>query len=280
MHPPIRHIQSISLSLYIYPPTHQTHSNSFNVKIFHLRNTHPPIKHIKSVTLSKFVTLHITTHPQNTVIMSKSFILLPPTHPSDTSKVSHCHCTCTHPPTNSYNAKIFNFRNTHPAIKQSQSMTLSKFVTVHITYKIHIKSFILLTPTHPSDISKVSHCHCTCTHPPTNSYDAKIFNFRNTHTAIEHTQSVTLSKFVTLHKFNHPPTKHSYYVKIIHFITTHPPTHQTYPKCHHVTVHVPTHQQTVMMQKYLILGTPTQPLNIHNVSHCHSTYTHPPIEHT
>ena len=50
-------------------------------------------------------------------------------------------------------------------------------------------------------------------------------------------------------------------------------------KCHPVTVHVPTHPQAVIISKYFILGTPTQPLNIHKMSPCHCTYTHPPIEH-
>ena len=35
----------------------------------------------------------------------------------------------------------------------------------------------------------------------------------------------------------HPPIK-GYNVKIFNFMNTHPPTHQTYPKCHSVTIHV------------------------------------------
>ena len=30
----------------------------------------------------------------------------------------------------------------------------------------------------------------------------------------------------------------SYSVKIFNFMNTHPPTHQTYPKCHSVTIHI------------------------------------------
>ena len=35
----------------------------------------------------------------------------------------------------------------------------------------------------------------------------------------------------------HPPMN-SYNVKIFNFINTHPPTHQTYPKCHSVIIHI------------------------------------------
>ena len=37
--------------------------------------------------------------------------------------------------------------------------------------------------------------------------------------------------------YTHPPMN-SYNVKIFNFMNTHPPTHQTYPKCHSVTVHI------------------------------------------
>ena len=35
---------------------------------------------------------------------------------------------CTHPPTNSYNVKRFNFMNTHPHIKHNQSFTLLLYI--------------------------------------------------------------------------------------------------------------------------------------------------------
>ena len=31
------------------------HQNSYDVVIFHFKNTHPPIKHIQSVTLSLYI---------------------------------------------------------------------------------------------------------------------------------------------------------------------------------------------------------------------------------
>ena len=37
--------------------------------------------------------------------------------------------------------------------------------------------------------------------------------------------------------YNYPPMN-SYNVKIFNFMNTHPPTHQTYPKCHSITVHI------------------------------------------
>ena len=37
--------------------------------------------------------------------------------------------------------------------------------------------------------------------------------------------------------YTHPPIK-NYNVKIFNFMKTHPPTHQTYPKCHSVTIHI------------------------------------------
>ena len=37
--------------------------------------------------------------------------------------------------------------------------------------------------------------------------------------------------------YTHPPIK-SYNVKMFNFMNTHPPTHQTYPKCHSVTIHI------------------------------------------
>ena len=37
--------------------------------------------------------------------------------------------------------------------------------------------------------------------------------------------------------YTHPPIN-SYNVKIFNFMNTHPPTHQTYPKCHSLTIHV------------------------------------------
>ena len=40
--------------------------------------------------------------------------------------------------------------------------------------------------------------------------------------------------------YTHPPMN-SYNVKTFHFMNTHPPTHQTYPKCHPITVHILTH---------------------------------------
>ena len=47
-HPPIKHIQSVTLLLYIYSPTHK------HVIIFHFINTHPFIKHNQGVTLSLY----------------------------------------------------------------------------------------------------------------------------------------------------------------------------------------------------------------------------------
>ena len=44
----------------------------------------------------------------------------------------------------------------------------------------------------------------------------------------------------------HPPIK-GYSVKIFNFMNTHPPTHQTYPKCHSITVHILTPTHEVMM---------------------------------
>ena len=37
-------------------------------------------------------------------------------------------------------------------------------------------------------------------------------------------------------RYTHPPIK-SYNVKIFNFMNSHPPTHQTYPKCHSVTIY-------------------------------------------
>ena len=37
--------------------------------------------------------------------------------------------------------------------------------------------------------------------------------------------------------YTHPPIK-GYNVTIFHFMNTHPPTHQTYPKCHSVTINI------------------------------------------
>ena len=37
--------------------------------------------------------------------------------------------------------------------------------------------------------------------------------------------------------YTYPPIK-SYNVKIFNFMNTHPPIHQTYPKCHSVTIHI------------------------------------------
>ena len=37
--------------------------------------------------------------------------------------------------------------------------------------------------------------------------------------------------------YTHPPMN-SYNVKIFNFMNTHPPIHQTYPKCHSVTIHI------------------------------------------
>ena len=34
------------------------------------------------------------------------------------------------------------------------------------------------------------------------------------------------------------PPMNRYNVKIFNFMSTHPPTHQTYPKCHSVTIHI------------------------------------------
>ena len=38
------------MGAYTHPPM-----NSYNVKTFHFMNTHPPIKHIQSVTLSLYI---------------------------------------------------------------------------------------------------------------------------------------------------------------------------------------------------------------------------------
>ena len=37
--------------------------------------------------------------------------------------------------------------------------------------------------------------------------------------------------------YTHPPMN-SYNVKIFNLMNTHPPTHQTYPKCYSVTIHI------------------------------------------
>ena len=37
--------------------------------------------------------------------------------------------------------------------------------------------------------------------------------------------------------YTHPPIK-SYNIKMFNFMNTHPPTNQTYPKCHSVTIHI------------------------------------------
>ena len=42
------------MSLYYFTYTHP-HMNNYNVIIFHFMNTHPPIKHIQSVTLSLYI---------------------------------------------------------------------------------------------------------------------------------------------------------------------------------------------------------------------------------
>ena len=127
--------------------------------------THPQKAMMSKYFILRAVIVHVPTHPQKAMI-SKYLILRTPNHPSDISKVSLCHCTHTHPPTNSYDVKIFHLR----------------------------------TPTHPSHKSKVSPCHCTYTHPSANTYDVKIFQFRNNYPPIGHIQSVTLSLYI------YPPT--------------------------------------------------------------------------
>ena len=70
-------------------------------------------------------------------------------------------------------------------------------------FKILIIKIFHFINTYPLNISKVSLCHCTYTHPPTNSYDVKKFHFMNTHPPIEHIQSVT---HATVHILSHPQT--------------------------------------------------------------------------
>ena len=164
--------------------------------------------------------------------------------------------------------KIF-FMNTHPAIEHIQSVTLTVHILTNPQTVTMSKYFILQTPTHPSNISKVSLYHCTCTHQPTNSYNVKIFHFTNTHPPIKHIQSVTLSLYM------YSPAHKQLHCQNISFYK-HPPTHQTYPKCPSVTVHVLTNPQTVTMSKYFILQTPTHSSNISKVSLCHCTCTHQP----
>ena len=135
--------------------------------------------------------------------LSKSFMLGAITHPLDISKVSPCYCTCTHPPTNSYNVEIFHFMNTHPPIQHTESVTMSLYTYPPMNMS---KYFILGTHPHTHQTYPKYHpvkiCHCTHNHPPT-----------------KHTQTVISKSFIL-------------------GAPTHPPTYQTYPKCHHVTEHV------------------------------------------
>ena len=70
-----------------------------------------------------------------------------------------------------------------------------------------------------------------CTHSPMNSYNVKRFNFMNTHPPIKHIQSVTLLLYI------YSPTHEQLRCHNIS-LYEHPPTHQTYPKCHYVTIHI------------------------------------------
>ena len=67
------------------------------------------------------------------------------------------------------------------------------------------------------------------THPP--SYNVKTFHFMDTHPPIKHIQSVTLLLYI------YSPTHEELRCHNISFYE-HPPTHQTYSKCHSVTIHI------------------------------------------
>ena len=150
--------------------------------------------------------------------------------------MSFCHCTYTHPPTNNYDVKIFHFGTVTVHIPTQKAMMskyfilrspthpsdISKVPPCHCTYthpptKIMMsKYFILRTPTHPLNISKVSTYHCTYTHPPTNILCQNI-------SISEHINPSDISKVSLCHcTHTHPPTK-SYDVKIFHFKSIHSP---------------------------------------------------------
>ena len=63
--------------------------------------------------------------------------------------------------------KIFHFINTHPPIEHIQSITWSLYIYSPTHKQLLCQNISLGTPTHPLNISKVSLCHCTYTHPPT-----------------------------------------------------------------------------------------------------------------
>ena len=146
----------------------------------------------------------------------------------------------------------------------------------------------MYSPTHPLNIYKVSLCHCILTHtqtvmmskyfmnthppikhiqgvtlslqtnPPTNSYDVKIFHF------ITHSHPLNIYK-VSLSLYTHPLTN-SYDVKIFDFINTHPPTHETYLKCHSVTIYSPTNEQLQCQNNSFYEHPPTH----RTYTRCHS----------
>ena len=114
--------------------------------------------------------------------------------------------------------------------------------------QVHLVWIELRTITCGHRHAPTSSVHHTYIHPPTKSYNVKIFHFMNTHPPIEYPKC-------------HPVTVH---------IPTHPQTSMTskYFILGTVTVHIPTHPQKAMMSKSFILGTATHP----SVSPCHCTF--------
>ena len=133
---------------YTHPPM-----NSYNVKIFNIMNTYPPTHR----TYPKFhsVTIHILwrVHGVGGCVGGGGVVRW---------RV-HGVGAHTHPPMNSCNVKTFHFMNTHPPIIQIQSVTISVHLLTHTWTVMMLQYFILWTPTHPSNISKVSLCHYTYT---------------------------------------------------------------------------------------------------------------------
>ena len=90
--------------------------------------------------------------------------------------------------------------------------------------------------------------------------------------------------------YTHPPMN-SYNVKIFNFMNTHPPTHQTYPKCHSVTIHILWRVHGVggggvvgVFMRWVVVSlyycTYTHPhMNSYDVIIFHFMNTHPPIKH-
>ena len=113
------------------------------------------------------------------------------------------------------------------------------------------KYFILQTPTHPLNISKVSPCHYTFSHPPMNIYDVKKFHFRN---------PSNRSKVSSCHCTCTRSPMNSYIPLRNSVVDPLPPLHHPAPHSHHPYLHNPPlcpSPPPPTMSKYFILQTPT-----------------------